>query len=414
MLLNADGSVVADNSYVYPDGSMFVGNENAQDQMSGGMRWQPGISQPYIEDRPDHPYRGRQCVRLQQGLKYNNATKAYEPRFREFTTDFLRRHKQVNAAVWNTTSLPRMVWVKMKRDAVEVYRQPLVYWAAIRAQSVTDGVDPYRSMTYEYEAISDPGEAFEDMDVVSDGRKDSPVSKIRSQPIPIQYMPWHLSDRLLRVNENNGRPYTSMMNRFAARRIAELVEDGALGNRTGITFGTRSGDSAVAHDGTSTLYGARTLSTRLTSTSVTLPTTVAAFNPETHYNEMLALIQTMRTNNFYGPYTLTYGGDWWPFLAKTFSVSGGNTGTRTLLQMLEDIPDVRSVLVAPRLTATYQGFVTQAGEQTVSAFDAFGPTLVQWDEMGGARRNFRTMACQGTFWHFDYNGVAAHLHFTAA
>lgn len=414
MLLNADGSVVDDGSRFNPNGSLVVGNEDMQSYVDGPMRWQPGLNQPFIEDRAGHRLRGRQCVELQQGLKFNNATGQYEPRYVQFPTEYLRREKRINVSVWNAMSLPRLLWVKYKRDAVEVFRTKLVYWASIRARSVEDGIDPYRSTTFEYEAISDPGEAFEDMDVVADGRTDSPVSKMRSQPIPVQYMNWHLSDRLLRVNENNGRPYTNLMNRFAARRIAELIEDGALGNRTGLTFGTRTGDSAVAHDGTSTNYGARTLTSRMTSTAVTVPTTVSAFNAETHFNEILALIQSMRLNGFYGPYTLTYGTDWWPFINKNFSVAGGNNPGRTLLDMLNSVPDVASVQVAPRLTAAFQGFLTQADPETVTAYDAFGPVLVQWDGLGGARRNFRTMACQGTFWKSDYNGVAAHLHFTAA
>ncbi len=413
MLLNADGSAVPDNSFVHPDGSLVVGNESAQDQISGPMKWQPGLSQPFVEDRPNHSMRGRQCVVIQQGLKYNRQSEQYEPNYKQFPTELLRRKRGVNAAVWNVTSLPRMVWVKMKKDAVEVHRQPLVYWAAIRARSVTEGVDPYRSVTFEYEAISDPGEAIEDMDVVSDGRTDSPVSKIRSQPIPVQYMNWHLSDRLLRINENNGRPYTSMMNRFAARRIAELVEDGALGTRTGLTFGTRSGDSAVAHDGTSTNYGGATLTSRITSTALTKPDTVG-WTPETAYNEFLALAQVMRNNYFFGPFTLTLTSDWFKYINRQFSVAGGNNAGETLLTMLNKVPEFDDILIAPRWTSTFQAFLTQLREETVSAYDAFGPVLVQWDGLGGARRNFRTMACQGTFWQYDYNGVAAHMHITAA
>jgi hypothetical protein len=400
-----------------PDGGMNLNGEYLQDRVGGSRRipYQTAMDQPYLEDRNGHPHRGHACVRLREGLAYNNETGEYVPKYVERRIAQLKR-AGVSAASWtgNVNTLPRQVWVHMIRDAMMVYRTKLVYWAAIRARSTEPGVDPYKSSTIEYEAISDPGEAFEDMEVINDGRNDSPVSKFRSQPLPMQYMNWHISDRLLRINENNGRPYTSLMNRFASRRIGELVEDGALGNRTGITFGTLSGSYANAHDGTSTNYGARNLTSRMTSTAVTLPTTVSAFNAETHYNEVLALIQSMRLLGFYGPYTLTYGTDWWPFINKNFSVSGGNNPGKTLLSMLESIPDISSVLIAPRLTATFQGFLTQIDGETVSAIDAMPPTLIQWDAMGGAKRNFRTLACQGTIWKYDYNGTAAHLHFTAA
>lgn len=103
-----------------------IGASNAtlnslQDRVSGGVRYQAGIDQPYIEDRNGHPLRGRQCVRLRTGMAYNNETGLYVPKYTEYTTAQLRR-RGINGAAWNATSLPRQIWTHFIRDAVEVAR----------------------------------------------------------------------------------------------------------------------------------------------------------------------------------------------------------------------------------------------------------------------------------------------------
>ena len=411
MLLQNDGTVVLDNSFVMPNGSLQLGGEDLQDR-AVGIRYQPGLDRPYKEDRPNHPLRGQQAVRIQAGMKYNNAKGRYEPRMVEVATKTLRR-RGIEGAVWNTNSLPRMAWVHLIREMVEVHRERLTVWPAIASRSMEPGVDPYRSATIEFDAISDPGEVIEDMDVISDGRNDSPVSKTRSAPIPIIYGNWHVSDRRLRINENNGRPFTTIMNRAITRRIAERVEDNTLGLTTQLTFGTLTGNYANAHDGTSTNYGLATHTARLTKTNFTAPT-AGGWTPETTYNELLAALTTMRTNKFYGPYIITFSTDWWQYLSRVFSVSGGNNNGQTLLSMIQQIPGVVEVNVSDRLTSTFTLHVIQADPETVSAVDAMPPTLIQWDAYGGAKRNFRTMASRFVLFKYDYNGVLGVLHGTTA
>ncbi len=260
-------------------------------------------------------------------------------------------------------------------------------------------------MTIEYEAVNDPGEVIEDMDVISDGRTDSPVFKTRSKPLTVIYGAFHFSDRRLRISQNGGRPLNTMMHRFITRRIAERVEDNTIGLVTGRTFGTLTGNYANSHDGTSTDYGMLTHPARIQESDYTLYTD-ATWTPELHYAEILAAIQQMRDSNFYGPYDLFYSAPWFQYLNRQFSIAGGNNASETLLTMLRKIEGVASVRTLERLTTAGKVIIlNNQSDQTVQAVDALPPTLTQWDGMGGARRNFRVMASQSVLWMYDYNGV---------
>lgn len=396
-----------------PQTSRVSLNGEYLDDRVEGMRYQPGVDRPYVEDRPSHPYRGHRCVRLQAGMKYNNETKLYEPRFKEYRIRDLQAAGR-HSAVWNTNALPRQLWVHMLREVVDVFREPLAAYAAIRAKGTVPGVDIYRSATIEYEAVNDPGEVIEDMDVISDGRTDSPVFKTRSKPLTVIYGSFHFSDRRLRIAEGGGRSLSTMMHRFLTRRIAERVEDNTIGLVTGRTFGTLSGNYANAHDGTSTDYGMITHPARIQYTSFT-SYTVAGWTPELHYNQVLNAIQTMRDNNFYGPYDLFYSSPWFQYLNRQFSVEGGNNASETLLSMLLKIQGVSSVRTLERwTTANKVAMLNNQTDTTVRAVDAMAPTLVQWDGMGGAKRNFRLMASQSVLWQYDYNGVLGVLDGTAS
>jgi hypothetical protein len=54
----------------------------------------------------------------------------------------------------------------------------------------------------------------------------------------------------------------------AGRRVAEMVEKTLIGVETGMTYGTRSGDSTTAHTGTSTVYGYTNFPYRVTKTNL--------------------------------------------------------------------------------------------------------------------------------------------------
>jgi hypothetical protein len=265
-------------------------------------------------------------------------------------------------------------------------------------------------MTLEYEAMSDPGEAIVSMDVLDDGRTDSPLFKLRSLPLPITHSDFYFSARRLAVS--GGMRLDTTMGEASGRRIAESVEKTTIGVETGVTFGTQTTGYGT-HDGTSTVYGYTNLPARITKTNMTAPT-AGGWVPDTTYNELLGMIETMNTNKFYGPFMLYTSTDWSQYMHRVYSLSGGNTPGQTLRSMILDHEDIVDVRRLDYLTSTFTWILVQMQPETAQAVIGMPIRTVQWESQGGQRLNFKTMCIMVPRLRYDYNGVAAILHGTTA
>ena len=312
----------------------------------------------------------------------------------------------------NATTLTKGQWIEMDQQIYKAFRQDLRAAADLESASSYGGFNAMGRMTLEYQAVNDPGSAVVDMDGRTDARNDRALHILRSLPLPITHSDFGMSSRELEVSRSGPTPFPldTNMGEFAARRVAESVEDTVIGNLTGATYGTQTAGYPT-HTGTSTVYGYRSFPQRLTKTNFTTPTST---NGPTVYGEVLAAISQLLDQLAKGPFVVYHSIDWEQFLHAPFSTSGGNHPGETLRTMLLKIPAIADVRRLDRLTATYTLlFVSMRGEvaQMVNGMDV---TTVQWEEKGGLELRFKVMCIKVPRLKSDFASRTGILHGTTS
>jgi hypothetical protein len=207
----------------------------------------------------------------------------------------------------NATSLRRDDWIQIDTEAQTAYRDRLKLIDTLKARVSVGGFNGWGKLTYEYDAMSDAHEAIIDMDGLTEGRNDAPTWLPRSVPLPFTHSDFYYSDRVLAVSRSGaGQGLDVYSAEMAGRRVAELVEDVAIGTVTGPTFGGRT--SYFPTNLASTWFGLTNYTNRNIKNNFTAPTT-GGWVPDTSYNEILAAIDILRQKRVYGPIALFYNGD---------------------------------------------------------------------------------------------------------
>lgn len=376
-------------------------------EMIQGCRFDPGYLRPYVDNK------GRRCVTINTGrMVYNNQVGDYFPEKRKVLITDLFRQGIFNP-VLNATSLRKEEWIQMDRQVIRAARQRLRAWADLAAANSYGGFNGMAKLTLEYEAMSDPGEAVVDMDGLAQGRTDNPLFKLRSLPLPITHSDFWFSARRLAVSQNSGTPLDTTMAEAAGRRVAEMIEKTLIGVETGVTYGTQTAGVGT-HDGTSTVYGYTNHPNRITYTTLTTPT---GSNPEATILNILALRNLMYSYKFYGPFMIYTSTDWDTFLDNDYARLGGSNANMTLrdrIRKIDDIMDVKRLDFLTSSTNPFTMIMVQMTSDVARAINGMDITTVQWEGVGGLRRNFKVMAIQVPQIRYDYNGVAAIIHATTS
>lgn len=391
-----------------PVGEMFT---------SRAVRMDVGMCQPFIEDHPQSPYRGRPCVTLGTGrMVWNEKVRDMVPERKTFLISDLQA-RGINNPVWNATSLRKGQWIQMDTRLKDIARPRLRAWSDLVSRRSVGGFNAMGKMTFEYEVISDSGIAVTDMDAISDGRMSSPQFKIRSVPLPITHADFWYSQRFLDVSAADGKtPASTTSGAHAARQVAERIEGFTLGTVTGIEYGTETAGYG-AHDGLSKIYGYISHPARITKTDLTTPT---GSNPEVTLAEILSMRDTMYSYNFFGPYIIYHSTDWDQYLDNDYARLGGNDAKTTLRRRILEIGTEgdggaqitavrRADFLTPALSHAFT-LVMVDMSQDIEALNGMDITTVQWPELGGLKQNWKVMAIQLPLIKYDYNGVAPILH----
>lgn len=322
--------------------------------------------------------------------------------------------------VWNATTLRKEDWIYLDTEIVKASREPLQAWEDLVGANSVGGFNAYGKLTMEYQAMSDPGEAVVDLDMMTAGRHDSPLFTLRSHPLPITHSDFWYPDRFLEVSGNSGEKLDSVSGEAAGRRVAESIEDQTIGNVTGVTYGTVASGNYAAHEGTSTLYGYTNFTYRATKNNVTVPT---GANPQATVSDVLAAIQTLRTNKYYGPFVLYFSQAWAQFLANDYAFTNGSNWatnpSQTLMDRLKAIPEIQDVRVLNRWTApaligggtgTYAFLLVQMTSNVAQGVNGQAITTLMWESLGGMRKNFKVWAIQVPRLKAEYNQKTGILH----
>ena len=386
------------------NGSANVGGSQMSMSDITSIPANPGLRRPYFNRR------GIPCVTVNGKHVQNTQTGQWERQQVEYPIEALRK-RGVFTPVMNATSLTKQAWQELDKLIVETRRTRLRAWTDAVAAVPHSKFNAYGKMTVEYQAMNDPGEAIVDMDGMAEGRNDSPLLKLYSVPLPITHSDFFYSDRVLEVSRNTGMPLPMADARAKTRRVMETIEDTLIGTVTGATYGTVSSGPGT-HTGTSTVFGYTNFTYKVAKTDLTAPT---GTNPEAINTDILEMIETMQTNGFYGPYMLYHSTPYSRYLSDDYYRTGSTSAVRSVRDRVMENPEIVDVRRLDRLTSGYQLTMIQWNDpEVMEMIDGMPPTMLQWDEKGGAMKKFKVWGIQVPMLKTPYNGVSGIQHATTS
>lgn len=360
------------------------------------MMWEPGLMRPYVEDRPNHPDRGRPCAVVNSG-RYDKDGRPIRIGVR---IEKLEK-RGIHSPVFNTTTLLRQAWVQIDAQIVKEFRKPLTAWSDLVGANSVGGFDAMSKLTFEYDYMSDPGEIVEDMDAIADGRRDSPLFGTASVPLPITHSDFWYSKRRLAVARQTKAPLDTVMGEACGRRIGEHWEKKTIGTVTQMTYGTRS-TGPDPHRGTSTGYGYTSFPYRTTKTDLTTPT---GTNPEAVMTDVLEMIETFNTNGIFGPFWLYHSTAYSRYLNDDYFRSGSTSAVRTLRERLQEIDQISIIKRLDFLTSGYQLIMVKPDSSVCAGILGMDVTTIQWPTKGGLMENFKVMGIGVPLMKAPYSGA---------
>ena len=382
-----------------------------------------GLRRPYFDSR------GRPSVTVNLGR--TTLVRGVQTPIREhITINELVSRYHVMTPVFNATALRKEEWLELDRVVLRAARYRMRAWADLAAANSFGGFNGMGKMVLEHETMSDPGEAVVDMDGLTEGRQDAPKFQLEGLPLPITHSDFWFSSRRLAISRNSGTPLDTTMGEAAGRRVAETIEKTTIGVSTGVTYGGNS-TQVGGYGRTSQVYGYTNFSSRLTKTNLTAPT-AGGWTAATTLADVLAALDQLKLNKFYGPFMLYTSNDWDRYMDNDYILTGGNVATQTLRERLRKIDGIMDVRRLDFLFATTPSQSTGPGGDVDVALKPFtlvfvqmtpdvcravngmDITTVQWESLGGMRLNFKVMTISVPQLRADFYGNCGILHATTS
>lgn len=297
-------------------------------------------------------------------------------------------------------------WKELDQTVVKVARERLRVIGDLEAAGLVHTLGNGMGTTlYEYEAMSDAGEAQITMDGIDRGQNDRVQFELRSLPMPIVSMDWRINARNLASSRRRGESLDTTMASQATRRVSEKLED--------IVF---NGCSTFSYGG-GTVYGMKdapyravvSLGTNWDSLSIDSEGTIG----EKILSKVQDMIKAALAVNHYGPFNLYIPRNYGYLLGSDYTV--GTTGTgqsgngRTIRERLMALEEISDIKVADKLDDDNIMLLEMTSE-TVQLIKGMDITTVQWPSQGGMALNFKTMAIMVPLFRGDYDGQSGLVH----
>lgn len=295
-----------------------------------------------------------------------------------------------------TATLRKDEWKEIDDVVVKAAKPRLRLVGDLRAMGLTKTIpNGFGKTVLQTETQSDITTGEWSMDGVNRSQNDRPLYEPSLLPLPIAHKDFGYTARQIATSRNNNTPLDTETAALAARRVAEMVEQQAIGTST-FTYGG------------GTIYGLINYTSRLTKV-ITNPT-ASGWTGATLVAEVLAMIEQLRGAFHYGPYMLYTGVSWDQYLDADYSTAKGDNTLRDRIKKIEDIMDIRRL---DYLTG-YQMVLIQMTPDVIREVIAMEMTTVQWPEEGGLYQNFKVMAIMIPQLRVDQNSNGGIVHANVA
>lgn len=383
-------------------------------QRLASVGFDDGFMRPFFDDD------GTECVQIKTG-KMVVRNGEYVPEevvvpIEELMTNRQRRRRMT--LTLNDTTLRKEEYIHFDRKVLMATRTRLQAWTDLASRNRVGGFNAFAKTTFEYEAMSDPGEAVVSMSGVIDGRQDMPKFALSSVPLAITSSKFVVDLRKLEESRNLGMPISTTMPEACGRRIAEMIEKMLLGTVTGLHYGTVS-SGPTAHRDNSQIYGYTNFPSRQTKTDLATPT---GSNPQATLDDVLEMRDLMYDAGFYGPFMLYHSTDWDQYMDDDYGQIGtgssyGFAPSKTLRQRLREIEGIQDVKRLDQLLESSNPFtliMIQMTSEVAEAIDGVQPRTIQWETHGGWLQHFMIYGIQVPLLKYDYNGNCGIVHATTS
>lgn len=283
-------------------------------------------------------------------------------------------------------------WLAIDDVVVRSVRNRLRLVADIRGAGLEFRVNGMTKMALETSTMTRAGRATLSMDPARISESDRPEFDTALLPLPICHMDFYFNLREIAVSRAGGNPLDTVMIEEAGTAVGEELEQLTLGTLPSYTYGG------------GTVYGLLNFPSRAITT-LTNPAAVG-WTPNVLINQLLAMRKQSTDRKRFGPWVLYVSPDWDLYLDADYSAT---KGINTLRQRILDIEGFSDIRQLDYLTGL-QIVMVQMTAQNIRMVVGLDLTTVQWDTIGGMRKNFKVMALMVPQLRSDGDGNSGIVH----
>jgi hypothetical protein len=281
-------------------------------------------------------------------------------------------------------------WRRIDTEVMMAAKPVLNFWNLIYGRVPYNVPNGMATIAIQHAVATGDASATISMDPIRKGERSRPTLDTALIPMPIIHSDGSFSAREIAVSRGyNGQgslPLDTTNIQLSTRKIAETLEQLALGTASSYSYGG------------GTVYGVGNFPQR--STKVLTSPLAGGWTPATLLNELLAAIQTMKDNFYYGPYVALYSTAWNTVFAKDWSTYySGSVRAR----LAEGLPEISEWVQSTWLSG-YRIILMQVTPDVVQAIQGIPLTVVQWEEQGGFEQCFKIIVLRIPRVRADANG----------
>ena len=296
-----------------------------------------------------------------------------------------------------TAALRKDDWIHLDEAIIRAAKPRLRFVGDLRARGLTYNIpNGFGKTVLQHESMSDISAAEIAMDPYKETAADRPSFDLTNLPLPIIHKDFWFTTRQLATSRNGGSPLDTTTAELAARRVAELAEQLALGVAGSYKYGGGY------------VYGLTNFPSALTK-SLTHPVNDPDWTPEVTLNEVLEMKDQSQAAYHYGPWILYTSPSWDKKLDADYSGAKGQNTLRQRLKMVDGIEDVRTL---DYLTG-YKAVLVQQTSDVIREVIGMEMMTVQW-EPSPFRVNFKVLCIMVPQMRADSNGNTGVVIGTAA
>ncbi len=289
------------------------------------------------------------------------------------------------------TTLRREDWLRIDSAVAWAAKNRLRAWSEIYGSNPLNIANGMGTPLLQHAVAVGAATATTSMDGIRKGERSRPTVDTALTPLPITHSDGCFSIREIAVSRNGNLPLDTTNATLAGRAIGELIEQYAVGTST---FAYGGGN----------IYGLTNHPSRSTKT-LTAPT---SSNQSTTITEVLDMLNTLRTNFYFGPYVAFYSNNWDQYFDADYSTAYPGV---TLRSRLASIPSIQRWQQLDYLgTSKYVIVIAQMTPDVIQGINGMDLNTVQWEEPGGFEWAFKVLCIYVPRVRSDGNAKVGIIH----